>query len=393
LLACTPETDLRQTQTAEVSTDATTGSPTNPEIDPLAGQLVDPPKGTTGIATNLASLVVRFTEPVQPTGVVPPFVLRAADGGEMALGLGAAVPCGQTCYRIALGAGLVPSSLNTLESVDGGLQFLDGKPVPAGIAGAFTTGPAADLFVPRIEEFTAAVAEGCVSVHLTADEVVRAEITLTAGDQIVSLPESDFASTIDFADRLGEMTAGTSVQVAARVADRAGNVAESATISLPLPPALPRLAITEVLANSAGSETTQEFVEIYNWGSVDVPLVGLVIADKAGSDTLPEATLSAGAFALVVAEKYDAAEGSDVPPREGALLVLVPGRIGGDGLSNAGEPVRLLTSAGDVISQYGGWVDVNASAWSGKSVKRSSPEACDLASAWNTTPSAATPGW
>jgi hypothetical protein len=71
----------------------------------------------------------------------------------------------------------------------------------------------------------------------------------------------------------------------------------------------------------------------------------------------------------------------------------VSGRIGSDGLSNAGEPVRLLTAAGDVISQYGGFIDVSAAAWSGKSVKRSSPEACDAAGTWSATPSPATPGW
>jgi hypothetical protein len=108
---------------------------------------------------------------------------------------------------------------------------------------------------------------------------------------------------------------------------------------------------------------------------------------------LPEATLCSGALALIVAEKYDPAEGSDVPPRDGTLLIPVSGRVAGDGLSNAGEPVRLLSSAGDVVSQYGGWVDVSATAWSGKSVKRSSPDACDAPVAWSATPSPATPGW
>jgi hypothetical protein len=175
--------------------------------------------------------------------------------------------------------------------------------------------------------------------------------------------------------------------------DRAGNAADSAPFSVSLPPALPRVVITEILANSAGSETTQEFVEILNAGDADVALGGLVLADKSGSDVLPAATLAPGAFALVVAEKYDPAEGSDIPPREGTLLLPVPGKIGADGMSNAGEPVRLSTPGGDVISQYGGWVDVSASAWSGKSVKRASPDACDAATAWSSTPSPATPGF
>ena len=392
LLACTPETDLRQDQTA-ASTETTSGSLSSPEPDPLAGQLVDPPTGSIGIATNLAALVVRFTEAVQAVDSAPPFLLRSAAGDELPLPLGEAVPCPQTCYQIALAVELGPSLLYALETMAGGLQFLDGKPVPAGSAGSFTTADAADRFAPRVEGFTAEVSAGCLLVHLAADEPVRAEIALDAGGQTASISAGDFASTIDVAQRLPDLPAGTSAQAVARVFDRAGNAVDSAPIPLNLPPLLPRIVITEVLANPAGSETTQEWVEIYNAGSETVALGGLAIADKTGSDTLSEASLMAGAFALVVAEKYDPAAGSDVPPRDGTLLVHVSGRIGSDGLSNAGEPVRLLTAAGDVISQYGGFIDVSAAAWSGKSVKRSSPEACDAAGTWSATPSPATPGW
>jgi hypothetical protein len=392
LLACTPETDLRQNQT-EAATETTGGGLSSIDPDPLGGQLVEPPTGSIGIATNLASLVVRFTEAAQAVASDPPFRMRSAAGDEMPLQLGGVVPCPQTCYQIPLVVELGPSLLYTLETVAGGLQFLDGKPVPAGSVGSFTTADAADRFAPRVEGFTAEVTEGCLSVHLAADEPVRAEIALDAGGQTASISAGDFASTIDVAQRLPDLPAGTSAQAVARVVDRAGNAADSSPIPLNLPPLLPRIVITEVLANSAGAETTQEFVEIYNAGSEAAALGGLVIADKTGTDTLPEASLTPGAFALVVAEKYDPAEGSDVPPRDGTLLVHVSGRIGSDGLSNAGEAVRLLTAAGDVISQYGGFIDVSASAWSGKSVKRSSPEACDAAKAWSATPSPATPGW
>ena len=135
LLACTPETDLRQDQTA-ASTETTSGSLSSPEPDPLAGQLVDPPTGSIGIATNLAALVVRFTEAVQPVDLAPPFLLRSAAGDELPLPLGEAVPCPQTCYQIALAVELGPSLLYALETMAGGLQFLDGKPVPAGSAGS-----------------------------------------------------------------------------------------------------------------------------------------------------------------------------------------------------------------------------------------------------------------
>jgi hypothetical protein len=395
-LACTPDTDLGQAQAAllaDAATDRGNATLSSAQVDPLAGQLVEPPPGSTGIATNLGALTVRFTEPVQAAGAGPPFLLRAPDGGELALALGGAVPCSQTCYQIGLDVELRPTTAYALESVVGALQFLDGKPVPAGPAGGFTTADTADRFAPRIEAFTATASAGCLSVHLVADEAVRVELTLTAGPTAIVLPTGDFLSTLDLVQRLPDPITGPSVEVVAQVFDRPGNATRSAAVGLGGLPPLPHLTITEVLANPAGSETTQEFVELYNAGRDPVALGGLLIADKSGSDALPEASLAVGAFAVVVGENYNVAEGGDVPPIEGATVVRVPGRIGSDGLTNTGETVRLLTAAGDVISEYGGWVDTSASAWSGKSVKRSSPDACDTEAAWSTTPTPATPGW
>ena len=78
---------------------------------------------------------------------------------------------------------------------------------------------------------------------------------------------------------------------------------------------------------------------------------------------------------------------------EGTILVHVAGRIGSDGLSNSGEVVRLVSAEGQIVSQYGGWVDVSATAWSGKSTKRASADACDALDAWSKIPTAPTPGW
>jgi hypothetical protein len=392
LVACTPETDLRPTQAAVASTEATNGNLSSPATDPLAGQLIEPPSGSTGMPTNLASLVVQFTEPVRPAGDSPSFVLRSAAGEAWPLAVGEGVACAQSCYRLTLGAPLAPSGLYTLEAMPDLLQFLDGKPVPAGAAGSFSTGAEPDLFAPRIESISAEARAGCLLVQLVADEPVRADLVVHAGDQSAPLLGLAYGSTLTRIERLPDLPPGIA-EVEVQVRDRAGNQATVAPVAVALPPALPRLVLTEILANSAGSETTQEFVEIYNAAGEPLALGGLVIADKTGSDVLPEGMLAGGAFALVVADKYDPTLGGDVAPREGTLLERVPGRIGSDGLSNAGEPVRLLTAAGEVISEYGGWVDVSASAWSGKSVKRTSVEACDEAAAWTATPSQATPGW
>jgi hypothetical protein len=277
--------------------------------------------------------------------------------------------------------------------VPGALRFLDGKPTPGGSAGSFTTGTQSDLFAPRIEAFTVQSNEGCLSVHVAADESVRADIVVTALDGQASLAADHFAATLDLVERLPDLPAGVRAEAVLHVVDRAGNSAVSSPTTLDLPPRLPPLAITEVLANPAGSENTQEFVEIFNAGSETEALGGLLLADKAGSDALPETFLPAGAYAVVVPEAYNPTDGNDPAPRDGTLIVRVPGRLAGDGLANTGEPVRLLTADGFVISQYGGWVDVSATAWAGKSVKRASPQACDSPDAWTNTPSTPTPGW
>jgi hypothetical protein len=391
--ACTPATDLQKEQAAAPTPEATSGSLSSPETDALAGTMVEPPSGSVNLPTNLAAIVVRFTEDVQAAGVTLPFVLRPATGDALSLPIGVAVPCAGSCYQILPGGALAPSTLYTLEVLPEALQFLDGKPTPGGSAGSFTTGAEADLFAPRIEAFTVQIAEGCLAAHVTADESVRAEITVTAGDGQALIPAGGFATTIDTTERLPELPTGVSAEAVLRVVDRGGNSAVFAPVALDLPPQLPSLVITEVLANPAGSENTQEFVEIYNAGSEAVALGGLLLADKAGSDTLPDASLPAGAYAVIVPENYDAADGKDPAPRDGTVIVRVPGRLAGDGLANSGEPVRLLSADGFVISQYGGWVDVSATAWSGKSVKRASPDACDGAGAWSNTPTSPTPGW
>jgi hypothetical protein len=390
-LACTPETDLKDQPASTVSKSGSDAAP-SPASDPLAGVLIEPPLGSTDIPPNISAMALRFTEPVQSTGAATPFLLRPATGDALAVALGPAVDCAGACYRLLPAAVLAPSTSYTLEAVAGSLQFLDGKPTPAGSAGSFATANAADVFAPRILSFTVALAEGCLSAHVSADEVVRAEITVTAGDGQSVLSRDGFASTADFGGRLPDLPTNALGQATLRVFDRAANSSVSVPVAVQLPPKLPALVITEVLANPVGSETTQEFVEIYNRGSDTQELGGLILADKSGSDVLPQASLPVGAYAVIVPEGY-AADGKDPAPRDGTLVVRVAGRLGSDGLSNAGEVVRLLTAQGDVISQYGGWVDVSATAWSGKSVKRSSPDACDAADAWSKSPSAPTPGW
>ena len=225
------------------------------------------------------------------------------------------------------------------------------------------------------------------------DEAVWSEIIITAGDQEANLGLGEIGTKFDLLTHLPDLPADADAQAIVRAVDRAGNSADSAMLALHLPPKIPRLVITEVLGNPAGSEYTQEFAELKNLEAEPVSLAGLSIADKTGSDVLPDVAVPAGGFALVVAANFVEDDGKDPVPRDGTALVRVSGRIGADGLSNAGEPVRLVSGEGVVVSQYGGWVDVSATAWNGMSVHRISVDACDQPSAWTNSPEMPTPGW
>src|SRR6185369_6311977 len=153
----------------------------------------------------------------------------------------------------------------------------------------------------------------------------------------------------------------------------------------------PPLVVTEVLANPAGTEPAQEYVEIRNLGDETLSLEGLLVQDSRGGDMLPAAELAAGAYALIVTSAYDPQSGADPAPRPGTMLVRVDSRIGTDGLSNGGEAVRLVQGE-TVISSYGGWVDVSSAAWAGHSVHRLVETACDRRDAWSRAPLEPTPG-
>jgi hypothetical protein len=165
----------------------------------------------------------------------------------------------------------------------------------------------------------------------------------------------------------------------------------SSPLAFETPPALPPIAITEVLANAAGPEPGQEYVELRNLGGDPVPLAGLRIEDSRGGDDLPSETLPGGGYALIVTSAYVAGQAGDPAPRAGTLLVRVDARIGSDGPQQrrrSGSPRAGQT----LVSSYGGWVAVSSSAWSGQAVHRLDQAACDGAQAWNRTPMPPTPG-
>jgi hypothetical protein len=256
-------------------------------------------------------------------------------------------------------------------------------------------GPVDDGRPARWGPVTLTLVVDCVRVEVTASRPVtaRASVTVDPASPAQEFALGEGATLFDVAFRvIGPAGAPAALRLLAR--DSAGLDLPSNPIDFVLPAAAGSLVITEVLANPAGPETQQEYVELANLGGDDVTTAGLRIEDTAGVDALPEALIRAGARVLIVGASFAEQSASDVPPRAGTALLRVAGRIGRDGLGQAGEIVRLVGPDGLVRSSYGGWIDTRRPAWAGQSVHRSPEEGgCDHPAAWSATPLAATPGW
>lgn len=163
-------------------------------------------------------------------------------------------------------------------------------------------------------------------------------------------------------------------------------VSAASTVQMGAPRARPILS--EVYANPNGVEPDQEWVEIYNDGLAPTELTGLVLEDVGGVTELPSATIEPGGFALIVNEAFDELASYDVPPHEGALLVRVP-KLGKNGLSNSGEPLRLIDARGQLRSGF----PMQPKPKAGRSVVRTSPHALDDAPDAFIVADEPTPGW
>jgi hypothetical protein len=137
----------------------------------------------------------------------------------------------------------------------------------------------------------------------------------------------------------------------------------------------PHVVLNEVLANPAGAEPAEEWVELYNDGSESVSLGGFLLEDAGGRTLLPDASLDAGHFALIVPEAFLADDGVDPPPAPDAVLLRVPA-LGRAGLSNEGEMLTLRAPTGMVVSTFPAMKTKN-----GVSTARFAPDAPDADSA------------
>jgi hypothetical protein len=153
-------------------------------------------------------------------------------------------------------------------------------------------------------------------------------------------------------------------------------------------PAGPHLVLNEVMANPSGREPEQEWVELFNDGVGAVQLSDWVFQDSGGETSLPECVLGPGQFALVVNSAYDPDSWVDRPPAPGTRILRVE-KLGTDGLSNAGEGLRILGKGADAVSA----IPPIPSPKQGASIARRAMDLPDsLLGSFKTGPHGGTPG-
>jgi len=172
-------------------------------------------------------------------------------------------------------------------------------------------------------------------------------------------------------------------------------------------PALPRLDLTEILANPLASGNHAEFVEL-RAGPAGAELAGVYISDlspadireawfngKLIGDALPAVALEPNEVAVVVPAGYATHVGEDPRPPPSTRLLVVGASIGVSGLKNVGEPVTLWkqTDHGPTaISTYSNTIKTDAKAHKGRSVV-AGHDGCDLPDRWRSHPfGRSTPG-
>jgi len=360
-------------------------------------RLLQPEDGSSLVPINLATLLVQSPASIVSStpGGSAPFRLSAGSGTPIGVGATvqacpSGVPPELVCYALTPSERLMPAARYVLDVRDA--RWPDGNPVASAAIGHFETAPVADETPPMVLKADAEVSE-CLRLSLALSEPAQTTIRVTTAATALelTLPSSGLAlSTVIPLASLGAALPAT-VTVTAR--DAAGNQGQGTPVAI-VTPNRPPLVISEVLANPAGSEYTQEFVELVNVGAEPLSLAGLFIEDSSGSDPLGAAMLTPGQRALIVAAGYLPDEGSDPAPSPSALLVRVEGRIGRDGLTNTGETVTLKTADGRIVDRFGGWLDMSASAWNGRSTHRTPPDyPCDGKETWTDKPQSPTPGW
>jgi len=261
-----------------------------------------------------------------------------------------------TCIALTPRAWLAPLALHRIVV---GSETRDAHGAPIGpLAVSFRTGSGPDSLPPSPAPRACALDEtpfalGCaligdrsIALRIAASEpfAMTAE---AGGDHWSTLaPSAETALAID------GLEPGTQLEMSFELKDSTGNALHHAE-HFETHGDLATLSITEVLANPLGPEPQQERVELWNFGDRPIALDGMQLSDQEaepGSGLSTSVVLDPGARVLLVADGFDASDGSDVPIPPGTPLIRIGKALGSAGLANRGEPLFLRDAAGRRIS-------------------------------------------
>ncbi len=354
--------------------------------------LLSPPDGAVEVPPNLRAAVVVFSRLL--LGVQAGSLwLQQEDGTRLPSEVQAGTPRCQaqlpgTCYEVRPLVPLPPLERIEVHASDE-LRDVRGRPPLQGVPRAFATAAAPDCTPPRVIATQVRVSDRCAVVRLLADEPVNVRLQPGWG-----LLDAWSLGVLEHELALPAPPVSPGV-LRVSLEDLAGNQAELPPRTLEPGDRSPRVAISEVLANPAGLEPAQEYVELINLSGAPVQLAGWSLDDNddgIGREALPDAVLGPGQLAVVVGVKYSASSAADPPPAPDALLVRLAGTLGEAGLANSGELLTLRDPEGRLVSSWNGRLPAGKAS-NGRSVERVRPDACDVGARWRLEPhGSSTPG-
>ena len=115
-----------------------------------------------------------------------------------------------------------------------------------------------------------------------------------------------------------------------------------------------QIIITEVMYNLQGSDSPNEFVEIYNLGMTSIDLSGWIISDTQSDDDLvgDSFLLGPSQYGLIMEGDYDGLLYAQLIPAS-ALILFVDGNAIGNNLNNTADSLYLVDAEGNTMDSMG----------------------------------------
>ena len=116
-----------------------------------------------------------------------------------------------------------------------------------------------------------------------------------------------------------------------------------------------QIIISEVMYNLEGSDSPNEFVELYNSSTIPVDISNWIIADKLSTDDFIEGEhiIPALSYALIVEGDFDGILYENLIP-ETTTIIPVDGTAIGNNLGNSADSLFLINEIGDTVD-FMGW--------------------------------------